>query len=432
MEIFSLVSKHYLQTYIGTINRCAYLLARQEYSNTYPVFENTNLSVIDEFNTLYEKYKKLAIDVASDTLIETHYYPLKKAMYTKDTEYIGGRIHMNVNACYWSIIVQDCNFKYIMEKLGHNEYNNYQITPKDLEHSIRQHTSTLCDSSCKHYYEAALKTLFSSKDCVKHDIFDCVRLKRYLDITYVMDKIEFDWRSLLDNLVEHKSFMQIYTFHTSSKNKQSSHLMTYDGFGKLPISEYHREMLTKYYKYNHKEFAKFIEELLSPSMPRKGINVNGDEIGYQYLFDLVRQYNCRHKDLEEITEEELFIFKINFKEYIETCRSIWGDQSEAIKYIHDNMSRLCDLNVIVDNKDIKDNNKENTQQTTITIMSQVETTDTVEVIEDTHESLKIFRKSDIGTAYQELNEVKNETKVKELTPEEIEDLDFFAKLALYE
>ena len=48
------------------------------------------------FFNLVEKYKKQVINVASDTLIETHYFPIKKKTYTKNTEYINGKVMINL------------------------------------------------------------------------------------------------------------------------------------------------------------------------------------------------------------------------------------------------------------------------------------------------------------------------------------------------
>ena len=382
------------------------------------------------FFNLVEKYKKQVINVAADTLIETHYFPIKKKTYTKNTEYINGKIMINLLSCYWAIIIQYCNFKYIMDKLGYSEYADYTINDEDVKYNVMLNTSHLVNETCTEIYDNAIKTLFSNKSLVNWDITECYRLKSYLDITFVMNKINFDWKSLLFVDNENKLFMKVYTYHTKSKNKQSSKLITYDGMYKLPISEYHREMLTRYFITDHKACNKFIGDLLSPYIPRKDYNVLGEIVGYQYLFDCIRQYKCRNK-LNPLNESELNLFKIEFKEYIETCTGIWGNQTEAIKYINEHRSEFCDSSVSDNFEENK--NKEIITENVLTSMSQ----DFTIAIEDTTESelepietISYFNPKKYKTD-QEFWEALNKSiveKPKEVK-EELENIEFFKKLS---
>lgn len=330
---------------------------------------------------------------------------------------------INILSCYWAIIIQYCNFKYIMDKLGYSEYSDYMINDEDVKYNVKLNTSHLVNETCTELYDNAIETLFSNKSFVNWDITECYRLKSFLDITFVMNKINFDWNSLLFVDNENKLFMNVYTYHTKSKNKQSSKLITYDSMCKLPISEYHREMLTRYYITDHKACNKFISDLLSPYMPRKDYNVMGEIVGYQYLFDCIRQYKCRNK-LNPLTEEELNIFKIVFKEYIETCAGIWGDQSEAIKYVNEHRSEFCDLNVSDNfkeykNKDIKEN--------VLTSMSQdftIAIEDTTENVLEPLETVGYFNPKVYKTD-QEFGEEQNKPI------EEQQNIDFFRKLSEY-
>ena len=247
-------------------------------------------------------------------------------------------------------------------------------------------------------------------------------------------KINFDWNSLLYVDNENKLFMNVYTYHTKSKNKQSSKLITYDSMCKLPISEYHREMLTRYFITDHKACNKFIEDLLSPYMPRKDYNVMGEIVGYQYLFDCIRQYKCRNK-LNPLTESELNIFKIEFKEYIETCAGIWGDQSEAIKYINEHRSEFCDLYVSDNNKE--NENKEINKENTLTSMSQdftVAIEDTTETELEPVETISYFNPKKYKTDkefWDELNKPIEEISKEQKIPKNDSDIEFFKKLSEY-
>lgn len=384
------------------------------------------------FFNLVEKYKKQVINVAADTLIETHYFPIKKKTYTKNTEYVHGKIMINLLSCYWAIIIQYCNFKYIMDKLGYTEYADYIINDEDVKYNVRLNTSHLVNETCTEIYDNAINTLFSNKSLVNWDITKCYKLKSFLDITFVMDKINFDWKSLLFVDNENKLFMNVYTYHTKSKNKQSSKLITYDSMCKLPISEYHREMLTRFYITDHKACNKFIEELLSPYMPRKDYNVMGEIVGYQYLFDCIRQYKCRNK-LNPLTEEELNIFKIGFKEYIETCAGIWGDQSEAIKYVNEHRSEFCDLHVSDNNKE--NENKEINKENTLTSMSQdftIAIEDTTETELEPVETISYFNPKKYKTDkefWAELNKPIEEPPKEQKIPKNDSDTEFFKKLS---
>lgn len=404
-------------------------MARKEYTNTNPITNDADLENVNFFN-LVEKYKKQVINVAADTLIETHYFPIKKKTYTKNTEYINGKIMINLLSCYWAVIIQYCNFKYIMDKLGYSEYADYTINNEDVKYNVMLNTSHLVNETCTEIYDNAIKTLFSNKSLVNWDITECYRLKSYLDITFVMNKINFDWKSLLFVDNENKLFMKVYTYHTKSKNKQSSKLITYDGMYKLPISEYHREMLTRYFITDHKACNKFIGDLLSPYIPRKDYNVLGEIVGYQYLFDCIRQYKCRNK-LNPLNESELNLFKIEFKEYIETCTGIWGNQTEAIKYINEHRSEFCDSSVSDNFEENK--NKEIITENVLTSMSQ----DFTIAIEDTTESelepietISYFNPKKYKTD-QEFWEALNKSiveKPKEVK-EELENIEFFKKLS---
>lgn len=207
----------------------------------------------------------------------------------------------------------------------------------------------------------------------------------------------------------------------------------YDSMCKLPISEYHREMLTRYYITDHKACNKFIEDLLSPYMPRKDFNVMGEIVGYQYLFDCIRQYKCRNK-LNPLTESELNIFKIVFTEYIETCAGIWGDQSEAIKYINEHRSEFCDLNVSDNNKE---NEKENNKENTLTSMSQdftVAIEDTTETELEPVETISYFNPKNYKTDkefWDELNKPIEEPPKEHKIPKNDSDIEFFKKLSEY-
>ena len=338
---------------------------------------------------------------------------------------------INLLSCYWAIIIQYCNFKYIMDKLGYSEYADYIINDEDVKYNVKLNTSHLVNETCTEIYDNALKNLFSNKSLVNWDITECYRLKSFLDITFVMNKINFDWKSLLYVDNENKLFMKVYTYHTKSKNKQSSKLITYDGMCKLPISEYHREMLTRYFITDHKACNKFIEDLLSPYIPRKDYNVLGEIVGYQYLFDCIRQYKCRNK-LNTLTESELNLFKIEFKEYIETCSGIWGDQTEAIKYVNEHRSEFCDISVS-DNS--KENEKENNTENVLTSMSQdftVAIEDTTENEFEPIETIGYFNPKNYKTDqefWQALNEPIEEKPKITKNDKKDQDIDFFKKLS---
>ena len=112
---------------------------------------------------------------------------------------------INILSCYWAIIIQYCNFKYIMNKLGYTEYEDYIINDEDVKYNVRLNTSHLVNETCTEIYDNAINTLFSNKSLVNWDITACYRLKSFLDITFVMNKINFDWNSLLfvDNENKH-------------------------------------------------------------------------------------------------------------------------------------------------------------------------------------------------------------------------------------
>ena len=169
-------------------------------------------------------------------------------------------------------------------------------------------------------------------------------------------------------------------------------------------------------------------------MPRKDYNVMGEIVGYQYLFDCIRQYKCRNK-LNPLTESELNIFKIVFKEYIETCAGIWGDQSEAIKYINEHRSEFCDLYVSDNNKE--NENKEINKENTLTSMSQdftiaIENTPETEL--EPVETISYFNPKKYKTDkefWAELNKPIEEPPKEQKIPKNDENTEFFKKLSEY-
>ena len=67
---------------------------------------------------------------------------------------------INILSCYWAIIIQYCNFKYIMNKLGYTEYADYIINDDDVKYNVRLITSYLVNENCTEIYDNAIKKLF--------------------------------------------------------------------------------------------------------------------------------------------------------------------------------------------------------------------------------------------------------------------------------
>lgn len=170
---------------------------------------------------------------------------------------------------------------------------------------------------------------------------------------------------------------------------------------------------------------------LSPYIPQKDYNVFGEIVGYQYLLDCIRQYKCRNK-LNPLTESELNLFKIEFKEYIETCSGIWGNQTEAIKYINEHRSEFCDISV---SDNFKENEKENNTENVLTSMSQdftVAIEDTTENELEPIETIGYFNPKKYKTDqefWQSLNEPIEEKPKITKNDKKDQDIDFFKKLS---
>ena len=217
------------------------------------------------------------------------------------------------------------------------------ITPKDLEKSVRFHSRnfiTQDNLELKAIYEKQMQILFENESDVKSDIKEYT--KNYKNLDKILNSINFDFRELL---ITHNNydgdFMKIYVYHSRTRNKQNNKCISFDGEYKTYFSDYHKEQFNRLYALDPKRFRKLMDESLSEYFPYWGYTAlgYGEKFGYKSIIDSVKNYVSRHKEeIEPFTEFEARMFEnCFFKEYINACKNVWENQEEAKKFIKEHI-----------------------------------------------------------------------------------------------
>ena len=298
----------------STIERCNYLLERKT---------NRNF--------------KVKLEAAAKDLVETHYYIRKYNLKSLD-ENPFYKILGHIYCAYWSCIIQQCNFYELMRRVGHDEYDNFIITPEDIRRTVLWYTDKFKNCKYSLIYKQHIKTVLYNDEQIKKDWLEANSCENYKKIPYIQNKLKYDFIKYT-NIEDYddKTYMPIYYYHSGTKNKRYYSIKTYDGASVLYFDEVYKEQLARYYLADHKGCNKFILDLLKPYFPMDGFTVSGEKVKLKKLCDNIRQYVHNHKQLKPLTEAEIDYFRCDMRTYIENCGKLWGNQDYAKQWIAENL-----------------------------------------------------------------------------------------------
>ena len=146
----------------GTIDRCNYLLERKT---------NKNFEV--------------KLEAAAKDLVETHYYIRKYNLKSLD-ENPFYKILGHIYCAYWSCIIQQCNFYELMRRVGHDEYDNFIVTPDDIRRTVLWYTDKFKNCIQLH--------IFQYNSIQLHTIIILFCIFKFLE-SYNLHKSELLWKS---------------------------------------------------------------------------------------------------------------------------------------------------------------------------------------------------------------------------------------------
>jgi len=282
-----------------------------------------------------EKLNEEIKNVASGSLIDTHYFP-KNSDNSK--QHLLQRLGFHIEVIYWSTILNFYNMKFIMEKLGIPF--ECSITKKDVEFNVRYWMNKVTASRETANNEISM---FFSQMNVNENIeqmkFDFQNYYMFCQRLGVFPFLEF-MKVREDRILEMDGFrnkLKIRVYRGGkSREKGYDKVRSLDNQFCLYIPNEMKMKLYSWYKTDKKECRTWINKELEDSfMIGKVYSESDDEYyGTHFLFQSISKYICTN-EVDSLGENDIFGLKLELHSWIESVKNYMGiceicDKTEEI------------------------------------------------------------------------------------------------------